>query len=361
MNDYQLWFAMANLSYKIKNKLIDLYGNAENVWYAFINETIEVNKSEILYEKFREAWNVKKIDEIKKIMYKDEISSVVINDEAYPEKLKIYEDSPYMLFFKGNMNCLLENTVSIVGSRKATFYGENITKILCNSFADNNITVISGMARGIDTYAHEKILASGGKTCAVLGSGINVVYPKENYNLYSEIIKQGCVISQFLPGTPPYSYNFPVRNKIISALGSLIIVVEASDKSGSLITAGTALEQGKDVMAVPGDIFSKQSIGCNKLIKDGAYVLSSLNDVYELLKMDTYIKMVELKKDNNYNEASVYSFILNKPLHVNDLLKKVNLNITTLYEVLFNLELKKKIIRISGDYYVRVYDNFSVK
>ncbi|SHH18197.1 DNA-processing protein DprA [Clostridium grantii] len=356
MNDYQLWFAMAKLSYKIKNKLIDLYGNAENIWYAFINESIEVNKAEILYEKFRTAWNVKKIDEIKRVMYKDNIEAIVINDELYPEKLRIYDEAPYMLFYKGDIDCLFENTVSIVGSRKATYYGENITKILCDSFADNNITVVSGMAKGIDTYAHEKILAVKGKTCAVLGSGVNVVYPKENYGLYEEITQKGCVISQFLPGEPPYAYNFPVRNKIISALSSLIIVVEASDRSGSLITAGAALEQGKDVMAVPGDIFSKQSVGCNKLIKDGAYVLTSLEDVYEVLKMNTFVKKTPLNKQNNVNEASVYSYILNKPLHINDLLKKVNLNITTLYEVLFNLELKKKIMRISGDYYVRVYD-----
>ncbi|GAA0176906.1 DNA-processing protein DprA [Clostridium sediminicola] len=356
MNDYQLWFASAILPYKVKNQLINIYGSAENIWYAFINEDIKFNNSSLIIEKLKSAWNVKKFDNIKYFIDKENIKTLIVSDSKYPNKLKIYNDCPYMLFYKGNINYLKMKSVAIIGSRKCTHYGENITRILAKSLSNNNILVVSGMARGIDSCAHKEILNSHGKTCAILGSGINVVYPKENQELYNNIISEGCVISQFIPGTPPYSYNFPIRNKIISALSDLVIVVEASNKSGSLITAGSALDQGKDVIAVPGNIFSNQSKGCNKLIKDGAFVFTSLEDIYELLSIDIFQKDDIKNMNLDEEEKKVYSSILNKPIHVDDLLKKVNFNISKLYEILFDLELKKRIKHLAGDFYIRNYN-----
>lgn len=357
MNDYQLWFASANLPYKVKNELINIYGNAENIWYAFINEDVKINNSSFIIAKLKSAWNVKKIDKIKHIIDKEKIRTVIVSDTKYPKKLKVYDDCPYMLFYKGNINYLRMKSVAIIGSRKCTHYGENITKILAKSLSDNNILVVSGMARGIDSCSHSEVLMGNGKTCAILGSGVNIVYPKENKKLYDGIISEGCVISQFIPGTPPYSYNFPIRNKIISALSDLVIVVEASNKSGSLITAGSALEQGKDVIAVPGNIFSEQSKGCNKLIKDGAFVLTSLEDVYELLLINNFQNENSKNISLGVEEEKVYSTILNKPIHVDDLLKKGNLNINKLYEILFELEFEKKIKHLAGDFYVRIYEH----
>lgn len=358
MNDYQLWFANANLSYKMKNDLVNSYGNAENIWYAFISDEIFKNKSELVNSKLKFAWDDKKIDNIKRILDTENIRTCVVNDDIYPEKLKVYNDCPYMLFYKGNINYAKMNSVAIVGSRKATQYGKNITKILAESFANNNIVVISGMARGIDSCAHSEILRCGGRTCAILGSGINVIYPKENKYMYQQIISNGCVISQFIPGTRPYAYNFPVRNKIISALSDLIIVVEATSSSGSLITAGSALEQGKDVIAAPGDIFSEQSKGCNKLIKDGAYVLTDLEDVYNLLAIESFLNPKTYSESVDIFEKKVYSNILNKPIHINDLLKIIEININKLYEILFELEFQNKIKHLAGDFYVRSYKQF---
>ncbi len=176
--------------------------------------------------------------------------------------------------------------ISIVGSRKYSNYGKDVTKIICSDLCANNINIISGMAKGIDTFAHESCLNNEGYTCAVLGSGLDIVYPKENIKIFNKIVEKGCVISEFLPGTPPYAYNFPQRNRIISALSDIIIVIEAGEKSGSLITANLALEQGKDVMAVPGSIFSDESKGTNKLIKDGAFPLTCTNDIFNLIGIE---------------------------------------------------------------------------
>ena len=153
----------------------------------------------------------------------------------------MYDDAPYMLFYKGDIKHLNENVnVSIVGSRKYTSYGENVANIISDSLCDNNISIVSGMARGIDSVAHLKCVQKNSYTCAVLGSGLDVIYPKENLKLYNKILENGCIISQFLPGTKPYAYNFPIRNRIISGLSSLIIIIEAGIKSGSLITATSA-------------------------------------------------------------------------------------------------------------------------
>ncbi|WP_373844845.1 DNA-processing protein DprA [Clostridium sp.] len=354
MNDYEIWFACAKLSYNIKNKLIKKFKNVQNIWYysthdekcTYINEKV---KNALLY-----AWDKEYIKSIKDSIEKNNINVVTITDELYPKALKEYDDSPYMLFYKGDIDRLNKNkSVSIVGSRDCSSYGVNITNIICNDLSINNINIISGMARGIDSIAHKKCIENNSYTCAILGSGIDVIYPRENKNIYDELIKNGCVISQFLPGTKPYAYNFPIRNKIISGLSEVVVVIEGSEKSGTLITASSALEQGKDVIAVPGNVFSKQSKGTNKLIKDGAYIFTEMKDIYEILDMN-YIK-------NSFNnnskmtsiEDKVYNKINTTPIHFDEVLRLTNIDIKQLYEVLFELQLKDEIMCLSGNYYVR--------
>ncbi|KEI13630.1 DNA processing protein DprA [Clostridium novyi B str. ATCC 27606] len=354
MNDYEIWFASAKLSYNIKNKLINKFKNVQNIWYYSTRD----EKNSLINEKIKKAlmnsWNEKNISNIKNKLIEEKIHTVTITDELYPKRLKVYEDSPYMLFYKGDITMLNNiKNVSIIGSRDCSSYGINVTNIICNNLCSNNINIVSGMAKGIDSIAHKKCLENHSYTCAVLGSGIDVIYPKENKYLYSEIIKNGCVISQFLPGTKPYSFNFPIRNRIISGLSDLVIVVEANKKSGTLITASAALEQGKDVIAVPGNIFSKQSKGTNNLIKDGAYTFTDIQDIYDLLKLNYVEKTSNNIKNMSIKETKVYKHINSVPIHFDEVLRLTNIDIKQLYEVLFELQLKDEIMYLSGNYYVR--------
>lgn len=354
MNDYEIWFTSSKLSYNIKNILIKNFKNAEEIWYYSLHDKKSHLISGKIKETLRKAWDKDNINNIKKRLIDNNISTVVITDKKYPERLKYYDDSPYMLFYKGNIEKLNEGKcVAVVGSRNCTTYGINTTNIICEQMCYNNINLISGMARGIDTIAHSAFIKNNSYNCAVLGSGLDIIYPKENRKTYNNILENGCIISQFLPGTEPLAYNFPVRNKIIAGLCDVLIVVEAGMKSGSLITAGAALDQGKDVLAVPGNIFSPQSKGTNKLIKDGAYNFTEIEDLFALLKMKMKKKGHNKDQEMAPNEKFVYTHISNNPIHFDDVLRLTMIDIKQLYEVLFELQLKNEIISLSGNYYVR--------
>lgn len=208
------------------------------------------------------------------------IEEISINSKEYPQNFKNIYDSPKKIYLIGNKDLLYQKGIAIVGARDATQYGKKIAYNLAKELSEQNIVIISGLAIGIDSYAHKGSLEKG--TIAVLGSGIDNIYPKENLELAREIIKnKGCIISEYPLGTKPERLHFPQRNRIISGLSDGVVVIEASKKSGALITAEFALEQGKEVFAVPGDINKKQSEGTNQLIKDGAILLTSATDILE--------------------------------------------------------------------------------
>ena len=209
-----------------------------------------------------------------------EIEEITINSKKYPERLKNIYDSPKKLYVLGNKKLLYKKAIAIVGARDATIYGKKIAYNLAKELSEQNIVIISGLALGIDSYAHIGALEGG--TIAVLGSGIDTIYPKENIELAREIIKNnGCIISEYSLGSKPEKLHFPQRNRIISGLSDGVVVVEASKKSGALITADFALEQGKEVFAIPGDICKKQSEGTNQLIQDGAILVTSSKNILE--------------------------------------------------------------------------------
>ncbi|MGV8980284.1 DNA-processing protein DprA [Clostridium sp.] len=356
MNDYDIWFSLVKLSPKIKLKLINDFQDTYKIWYYGVQSKKTEYFKKALIDVLASAWNENEIDKVKRSLEINEIKSISYSEDKYPKKLKNYDDAPFILFYKGNIMPLNEGyNISIVGSRKYSNYGKDVTKIICRDLCANNINIISGMAKGIDSFAHETCLDNEGYTCAVLGSGLDIVYPKENLRMFHKIVGSGCVISEFLPRTPPYAYNFPLRNRIISALSDIIIVIEAGEKSGSLITANLALEQGKDVMAVPGSIFSNESKGTNKLIKDGAFPLTCVNDIFNLMG----IEMKDTKKTpivsfNSEIHKGIYSILNDSPLHINDIIRVTNIDIKQLYEVLFEMQIKNEILCLSGNYYVRV-------
>lgn len=227
-----------------------------------------------------------------------EIEEISINSKEYPEKLKNIYDPPSKLYVLGNKGLLHQKGIAIVGARKATQYGREVAYKISKELAENGINIISGLAIGIDACAHlgaiqaesitqniiQQSISKIGKTIAVLGGGINNIYPKENIKLAREIIKSGgCIISEYPLNSKPEKLHFPQRNRIISALSDGVLVVEASKTSGALITAEFALEQGKDVFAIPGDITREQSKGCNELIKDGAILITSSQEIQDII------------------------------------------------------------------------------
>ncbi|WP_251860287.1 DNA-processing protein DprA [Clostridium sp. Marseille-Q2269] len=359
MIELNLWYASAKVSNNIKTKLLQEFKCVSNIFDYVINfkceESINPNIIKVI-NNFKMAINREKIKDMKQKMLQGNIKIINYMENLYPSKLRNYDDAPAVLFYKGNIEKLnILKSAAIVGSRKCSVYGMKVTKIISEALTDNNIMIVSGMAKGIDYYSHFYCIENKGFTTAVLGSGIDVVYPKQNKKIYNIISDDGCIISEFLPGTPPFSYNFPRRNRIISGLSDIVIVVEAGEKSGSLITTEIALEQGKDVVAVPGSIFSSESIGTNKIIKEGAYVFTTVEDILN------YMGIEKIKRNNKNNDVAlkdsmqgkVYNILSHEPKHIDDILKLMDIDIKHLYEVLFELQLKKQIICLAGNYYVK--------
>lgn len=203
------------------------------------------------------------------------------NDERYPQILRYINNPPAQLYCMGDINLLQNESVAIIGCRNASKYGLKIAKIFSEGISKKGVTVISGLARGIDSEAHKGAINNTGKTIAVLGCGIDVVYPKENEELYKEIINNGgLIVTEFSPGTKPLKENFPIRNRIVSGLSNAVIVVEAKRRSGTMITVDYALEQNKEVFVVPGNIDSINSSGTNNLIKEGAIPITSFEELF---------------------------------------------------------------------------------
>ena len=355
MNIYDLWVAKANISNNEKINLIKKYKTSEDLWYYTIHNSYECRDCSEAIRILKKDWNKEELDKISVYIRRNGIKYVTYMDESYPTALKFIDNPPFILFYYGNIEGLRgSRSVSLVGSRKCSPYGIGVTKFITKDICVNNINVISGMAKGVDSYAHRTALENGGFTCAVLGCGIDIIYPKENKILYHDILERGCIISEFMPGTQPFAFNFPLRNRIISGLSEVVIVVEAGTKSGSLITAGNALDQGKDVIAVPGSIFSDQSQGTNKLIKDGAYPFTCIQDIYDLLNIKPLDNTKEIKPERSAREKKIFNILTDSPQHIDDIIRMADIDIKQLYGLLFEMQLKDEIMCLAGNYYVKI-------
>ncbi|HPF20373.1 MAG TPA: DNA-processing protein DprA [Syntrophomonas sp.] len=280
-----------------------------------------------------------------------------VEDEDYPSWLGTIHDPPYLLYYQGELACLNQLCIGIVGSRRASSYGRTQSRRFGRELAATGITVVSGMARGIDTEAHRGALEAGGKTAAVLGSGLDVIYPAENKALYQEIVAHGVVLTEFSPHTHPEPGNFPVRNRIISGLSRGILVVEAQQKSGALITVDFALEQGRDVFALPGPINIKTSVGSNHLIKQGACMVTEINDIlseYGLVQDNTAMMQQGDIFALNHAEKVVLNLLELDSQHFDELVGQSKLTIGELSTVLLQMELKGIVKALPGNYYVKI-------
>lgn len=299
-----------------------------------------------------------------KIMEKEGIRVLSLLDDEYPLLLKEIPDAPYVLYIKGSYFPPNELALAIVGSRRASLYGYSTAEKLAAELAALGFTIISGLARGVDTAAHHGALQAQGNTVAVLGCGLAQIYPPENRNLYDAIIKQGAVISEFCLQTLPKPHNFPRRNRIISGLSLGTVITEAFQRSGALITARLALEQGREVFAIPGNIENPLARGTNQLIKEGAVLVESVEDIITNLKnpLERYLLSQDktsrsqggLPADTSVSEEerSILSLIGHHPLHLDELVLQTGKNCPDMLSIIVKLKLKKMINELPGHHYV---------
>lgn len=283
MEDIRYWIWLSRiegLTPKLLNDLLEKYNSPKELWKKTKDELVNEGLKEIYADRIVNNFYKQSLDNYLKYMNDNNIEIITIKDKYYPDKLKVIYDPPVVLYAKGDKTILNKNGMAIVGCRLCTEYGKSVAKKIAYNLSMNNINVISGLAKGIDSAAHRGSLEGIGKTIAVVGCGLDRVYPEENRDLFREIIKSGgVIISEYVIGTKPIAKNFPKRNRIISGLSNGVIVVEAGLKSGTLITADFALEQGKDVYAIPGNINSPNSYGTNDLIKQGAKLITDIKDI----------------------------------------------------------------------------------
>ena len=304
------------------------------------------------------------------------INIITCQDPLFPPMLQMIYDAPVLLYVKGTLNPG-DITLAMVGSRRASPYGKFTTEKLARELSLRGITVVSGMARGIDSSAHRGALTAGGRSIAVLGSGLDVIYPPENKDLYQAIAENGAVVSEYPLGTPPNAPNFPARNRIISGMSLGVVVVEASDKSGSLITARIALEQGREVFAIPGSIDAPGSRGTHKLIKEGAALAESSDDILSVILPQvghyiadhqqkaekpaaaTTIEPVEETENTSHQadltekETIVYHAMGDTPIHIDTIIQTSHLKTVEVIQILLSLELQGVISQMPGKMYLR--------
>ena len=310
-----------------------------------------------LNDKQKETLLQQKKTDPKEIRYKLEtkrIKFISCKEEQYPAKLLQMSDYPFGLFYLGELPLQDEKCVAIVGARMCTNYGRNIALQIAEELAEHGISVVSGMAYGIDGIAQSACLEKKGKSYAVTGCGPDICYPKDHRQLYLQLEKMGGIISEYPPGTPVCPYHFPMRNRLISGLCDCVIVIEAKKKSGSLITADLALEQGRDVLAVPGRITDPLSEGCNQLISQGAGILTSMEELRSYLGVSEEI--MKKKKKNNIKLASsenmVYICLDFRPKSLTEVIKNTDLPAEAVMRILTDLQTRGMVEEITKNYYV---------
>jgi len=350
------------------SNLMKSFSSLEEAWHNSANKE---NIMKILHVG-QDAWKrieleKQKIDPDNELLLleKMKVNVVTIKEDAYPLLLKSIYDPPPVIYYRGNFVEIMRRKkgIAIVGSRKATYYGRKVAREIALELASRGYIIISGLARGIDTNAHLGALEAGKETIAVLGCGIDRVYPAENRSLAYRIIEDGAIISEFPINTKPEKSNFPRRNRIISGLTLGTLVVEAATKSGALITTDFALDQGREVFAIPGSIHSFLSLGCHDLIKQGAKLVNNYQDIIEELEekrgsveeKDAVVKEEKIFTENLTDfEKKFLKYISIEPLHIDAITDLTKLPPAKVNETLLSLELKNIIREIEGKRYIRI-------
>lgn len=368
MNENKLWQIAFNhlisFNFNQYNLLLKYFGNFKEAFYAHSSDLRLAGLREKTIEQLllkRKAFN---LCEKLEFINKENISVCFYEDPNYPIFLKNIFSPPPLLYYRGNLNIDWKMSLSVVGARNHSYYGERIINNFIPKLVEKSINIISGLALGIDSLAHTRSIESGGQTVAVLGSGIDddSIYPFQNKKLFYDIIaNNGLVLSEFCPKTKPVSFNFPQRNRIIAGLSMSTLVVEAGEKSGSLITANQALEEGRNVLVFPGDVYNYNFIGANNLIKNGAYLINNLDDICQFFlsgqnninqkeKENDFIK----KFDNSQNklELDILKILKKGACHVDRVIELTGANISEISAILMVWEIGGVIKDLGGKNYI---------
>jgi DNA processing protein len=337
-------------------KLLVYFPTAEDAWKADFQNLVSSGIGEKLAEKIVAERNIINPDEEWEKLQKENIKMILLTNPDYPRLLKQIPNPPYVLYVKGEIDFNSRPMISVVGSRKYSDYGLRIVQGLVRDLVKAGIIIVSGMALGIDALAHRATIDNEGQTLAVLGSGIDdkSIFPKNNFNLSREICRNGAVISDYPFGTPAGIGTFPARNRLIAGLSLGTLIIEAGEKSGSLITAGLALEFNREVFAVPGPIYSPQSYGTNKLIQSGAKLVASAKDILDEIGMEEIEEERKkiLPEETSPEEKIILKIITHEPLHIDNLARISKLETSVLSSTLSMMEIKGWIKNVGGQNYV---------
>ncbi len=337
-------------------QLIEHFGSAEEILRASVHDLSSVpgigrETASLIHENQDRNKAENLVEKIEKLHW----GYFLYDDPGYPSPLKQILDRPPYLFYRGSYNEKDLNAVAIVGSREASEEGRFFAEKLAGELAKNEVTVVSGMARGTDMASHRGALNAGGRTIAVFGSSLDVIYPPEGRSMAEKIIESGCIFSEYPPDTKPYGPNFPKRNRIIAGLSQGVVVIEAAMRSGALSTANHALAQNREVFAVPGSPRVDTSTGTNNLIKEGARLLTSVEDIFsELPRLKGRVKAVKVKENDNLTETekNILNLFEADPVHIDSISRSLNKPVSELMEILLALELKGIIKELSGKRFI---------
>jgi DNA processing protein len=335
--------------------LLDYFGSIEQAWHAPADALHEAGLDRRSLAHLVQTRKELDLSEELARIRRAGLQVLTWDDPRYPERLLAINDPPPVLYVRGELLLSDDWAVAIVGTRLATVYGKEAARRLSADLARSGVTVISGLARGIDVTAHQAALEAGGRTIAVLGSGLDVIYPWEHQRVAGQIAAHGALISEYALGTQPDASNFPPRNRIISGLSRGVVVIEAGDRSGALITATFAAEQGRDVFAVPGSIFQRSSQGTNRLIREGAKPVLSSADILQELDLGSIVQQAEAREllPADPIEALLWQQLSEEPVHVDDVGRAVGLPIAVVSGTLALMELKGLARHVGGMNYVR--------
>ncbi len=336
--------------------LIDAFGDVERAWHAPAEMLARVGLDRRSLENLLETRA--RVDLDRELQRVAAVGAHVLTweDEAYPRLLAEIPDPPPVLYVRGELKPEDAWAVAVVGTRRASTYGREVTRRLVTVLAQSGVTIVSGLARGIDAVAHQTALEAGGRTIAVMGCGIDLVYPPEHRDLARRLVGQGALVTEYPPGTPPEPGNFPPRNRIISGLSLGVLITEAGRDSGALITADYAAEQGRDVFAVPGSILSAGCAGTNRLIQDGAKPVLDAADILQELNLTMVAEQKEARQalPTTETEARLLAHLSAEPVHVDDLTRAVGLPIAEVTSTLALMELKGMVRQVGGMKYVAI-------
>lgn len=355
--DTAYWVAFRNVSGvgPVRfQRLLHTFGSMRSAWEADSRQLAEILDRRTLEQLTAHRTKIDPVAEYRELRTLN-IQIITLSEDRYPDLLREIPAPPPVIFVRGEINPNDRRAVAIVGTRRLTRYGKDMAQAIARDLAHAGVTIVSGLARGVDGIAHAAALDAGGRTIAVMGNGVKRVYPPEHRTLASRIAEQGAVLSDFHPDAPPDGPNFPARNRLISGLALGVVVIEAPSRSGALITVDFAADQGRDVFAVPGSLTSPTSAGCNRIIRDGARLIRNADDVLEDLRLGEAPKQLTFDTPAALDEDSrrVLSVLTGDPRHIDEISASADIPMASLSPMLMTLELQGFIRNVGAQYYAR--------